>query len=102
MTMPILHLDILIPIALIAALVIIGLCFWIALRRRIADLHTEQESHADQLAILENKMSRIEGALFYGPSAQWTMENAPHQAKNPEDRQELVPDRGAGTTKSWK
>ena len=89
MTMPIVHPDLLIPFAQIAALVIIGLCFWVALRRRIAELQTEQESHADQLAILENKMSRLEGALFYGPSAQWTMENAPHEPKNPEVRKDL-------------
>ena len=70
-----LHPDVLIPISLIAGLLLLVLILWLVLRRRITETQEEQVHQSDQLDVLENKMARIEGALFYGPSATWTMEN---------------------------
>ncbi len=85
-----LHPDILIPTSLIAGLLLLVLILWILLRRRITETHEEQVRQADQLDVLENKMARIEGALFYGPSAKWTMENRRQQLKDdPEVRKGL-------------
>ena len=67
--------DLLFAIAVPSTLLLIILILWIVLRRRIVEIQLEQERHRDQLDVLENKMSRIEGALFFGPSATWTMEN---------------------------
>ena len=69
-----LHPDVLIPISLIAGLLLLVLILWLVLRRRITETQEEQVRQSDQLDVLENKMARIEGALFYGPSATWTME----------------------------
>lgn len=77
-----LHLDVLIPVALIAGLLLVILILWLALRRRIAETQEEQQHHSDQLEVLENKMARLEGALFYGPSAKWTMDNLREQASD--------------------
>ena len=67
--------DILFAVGLNFLLLLIILVFWIGLRRRISEIQADQERHGDQLDVLENKMARIEGALFYGPSATWTMEH---------------------------
>ena len=75
MNAPIFQLDLLFPVLLIFALLLIVLIVWIALRRRLTDTQAKQERQSDQLDVLENKMARLEGALFYGPSATWTMEN---------------------------
>ena len=85
-----LHLDVLIPVALIAGLLLVILILWLALRRRIAETQDEQQRQSGQLEVLENKMARIEGALFYGPSAKWTMENVRQQGPDdPEVRKRL-------------
>lgn len=67
--------DLLIAILLNGVLLMIVLIVCLALRRRIRDSEAQQDRQQDQLDVLENKMARIEGALFYGPSATWTLEN---------------------------
>lgn len=67
--------DLLIAILLNGVLLLIVLILCLALRRRIRDSDARQERQQDQLDVLKNKMARIEGALFYGPSAPWTTEN---------------------------
>ncbi len=87
-----LHPDLLIPVLLNTVLLLLILILWIVLKRRITETQTEQERQSDQLDVLENKMARIEGALFYGPSATWTMENTgrrPGHSHDPEVRKDL-------------
>ena len=55
-------------------LLLIFLILWVVLRRRIAESQAEQDRQSDQIEVLENKMARLEGALFYSPSATWAME----------------------------
>lgn len=66
--------DLLIAILLNGVLLLFVLILCLVLRRRIRDSEAQQERQQDQLGVIENKMARIEGALFYGPSATWTME----------------------------
>ena len=75
MTSTFLHADFLLAFGLIFFLLLIVLVLWIGFRRRLSELQSDQEQQRDQLDVLENKMARIEGALFYGPSATWTMEH---------------------------
>ena len=74
MTTTILHPDFLLVIVLIFFLLLVVLGLWFGFRRRLAEIQSDQEQQREQLDLLENKMARIEGALFYGPSATWTME----------------------------
>lgn len=67
--------DFLLVIGLIFFLLLIVLVLWIGFRRRLAEIQSDQEQQREQLDVLENKMARIEGALFYGPSATWTLEH---------------------------
>ena len=71
----VLHPDFLLVIGLTLLLLLIVLVLWIGFRRRLAELQSDQEQQREQLDVLENKMARIEGALFYGPSATWTLEH---------------------------
>ena len=70
-----LHTDFLLAFGLIFFLLLIVLVLWIGFRRRLSEIQSDQEQQREQLDVLENKMARIEGALFYGPSATWTMEH---------------------------
>lgn len=85
----ILHPDVLLVIGLIFFLLLMILVLWIGFRRRIAEIQSDQEQQQDQLNILENKMARIEGALFYGPSATWTKE---HRRRTQDQGQTLPSD----------
>ena len=69
------HPDFLLAIGLIFSLLLVVLVLWIRFRRRLAEIQSDQEQQRDQLDVMENKMARIEGALFYGPSATWTTEH---------------------------
>ena len=82
--------DLLIAILLNGVLLLIVLILCLALRRRIRDSEAQQERQQDQLDVIENKMARIEGALFYGPSATWTLENRREKSEtDPEVRKGL-------------
>lgn len=71
---PVFQFDLLLPILLNFVLLLIILVLWVVLRRRIAESQADQVRQSDQLDVLENKMARLEGALFYSPSATWAME----------------------------
>ena len=71
----VLHPDFLLAIGLTLFLLLVVLVLWIGFRRRLAEIQSDQEQQREQLDVLENKMARIEGALFYGPSATWTLEH---------------------------
>ena len=71
----VLHPDFLPAIGLALFLLLVVLVLWIGFRRRLAEIQSDREQQREQLDVLENRMARIEGALFYGPSATWTLEN---------------------------
>ena len=83
----VLHPDFLLVIGLIFFLLLIVLVLWIGFRRRLAEIQSDQEQQREHLEVLENKMARIEGALFYGPSATWTLEHR----KQTQDRGPTLP-----------
>ena len=83
----VLHPDFLLVIGLTLFLLLIVLVLWIGFRRRLAEIQSDQEQQREQLDVLENKMARIEGALFYGPSATWTRE---HRRRN-QDQEQTFP-----------
>ena len=85
----ILHPGFLLVIGLTLFLLLIVLVLWIGFRRRLAEFQSDQEQQREQLEILENKMARIEGALFYGPSATWTLE---HRRRTQDQGQTLSSD----------
>ena len=75
--------EIILSIALNTILLLLVLVLWGFLRRRIAETQVEQERQSDQLDLLENKMARLEGALFYSPSADWAIRE--QDRNRPED-----------------
>ena len=90
--------ELLLAVFLNFVLLLIVLALWIALRRRLSETQSEQERQGEQLDVIENKIARIEGALFYGPSATWTMEHrqrspegqrSPERQRNPQVRKDL-------------